>query len=1029
MHKLSIFVLMIVIYSQTVMVHAAPFLIDYVYKEGFESGSVGSWSSYPPAQDTAYDPTIWIKPINQHESNKALFREITPNYEIDCIFGVRKKLDIYVERSSILSFKCYIKSNRKIDGVRVRFGFSDGTMTEKMIEFNECSTWLDVRFSLDDILQKGTCKHLDAVAFMAVCPNADPENLLRFGLDYVMITGKCEAPWKFSEPVVHYLDEWSEFIVGRHFTEGETITIQGTPPFFALSVEVTLSQALTGEDAKNYSMRLLSGNNWSVTIPLDHGIWRASLNAVSREKKGDTCMSSLVFLVKRKDAPDQNPRLLMGPDDAPEIMKKAAVGRMKKIWEDLQHSAREYRAASNVDTFTYNLTAYDDIYWLPTYYGYINAIQTPARYIRSNGVVYALSNDPEAGDAACRALVQMSQWPTYVHPHILKQGQFSYWPVGQILIDFALGFDMVSGRFNPEERKTVAEALYTKGITEIFKEYVRDNRVSSHTSNWISDVTSGGILCALAILDDYPGEKLEPYLTSMILKLNALIMNTFGKDGSYGEGFDYLQRHTMKSMTPALAALDRTFGIRFPDKLRTGYKSVLYQIDSSTKKLYDFGDTRTHYTGSSHFSYLIAHYRDPYLKWLYDLEPGTADVDLFLMDDSVPAKGPEALPTTALFRDTGTAIFRSGFDHEDFVFVFRCGPFYNHQHFDQGTFFLSDMGEEFITEPGKSHYYEDPWYQKMVIQPGGHNCILVDGNPESQCSGDFIHDVPAWNDYAIITDFVTYDEGAFVSGCLDPIYKAKLSLLRRSILYSAPRTIVVIDEAVSAGDAKRISLRFHAPRNNDISINGREAIVKRPGGNLTIHTSAPLKYHSALLKRPLTLFEFADENAVTMKARGFLELSTDLGEDGAVFVNVLTTDNNVISALNEQVYDDHIVLSAGEIVYSINTTCGKRFVEGNVTTDARVYADKPTGFIAFRCTEVIRDGKVVLDADKPVSLQYKDGVVNYSAAAYTRITMKTVSRPLTIMLNGRELENWEYHKEIGVTIQSLPAGSDTLVFR
>lgn len=24
----------------------------------FESGSVGSWSSYPPAQDTTYDPTI-----------------------------------------------------------------------------------------------------------------------------------------------------------------------------------------------------------------------------------------------------------------------------------------------------------------------------------------------------------------------------------------------------------------------------------------------------------------------------------------------------------------------------------------------------------------------------------------------------------------------------------------------------------------------------------------------------------------------------------------------------------------------------------------------------------------------------------------------------------------------------------------------------------------------------------------------------------------------------------------------------------
>ena len=84
-----------------------PVMEPVSYRFDFENGSVGAWSSYPPSQDTAYDPTIWVKPlyVERNAKNRALYREVTSNYEIDTMFGVRKKLDIYVDGSGTVEIQ------------------------------------------------------------------------------------------------------------------------------------------------------------------------------------------------------------------------------------------------------------------------------------------------------------------------------------------------------------------------------------------------------------------------------------------------------------------------------------------------------------------------------------------------------------------------------------------------------------------------------------------------------------------------------------------------------------------------------------------------------------------------------------------------------------------------------------------------------------------------------------------------------------------------------------------------------------
>ena len=1000
------------------MVEAGPVLTPGIYEEHFESGSVGAWSSYPPSQDTAYDPTIWVKLSGN--GTLALFREITPNYENDCVFGVRKKVNLYVTSSSVLSFRAFLKSNRASGGIKIRLGYADGVSVDKILPLTELSAWKDFSLDLGECGASDRPRELVAVAFMALCPKADPENLLRFGLDDVKITGMREQQWQFASPKVHKLDEWNDFIAAEHYKEGGSITFSGRPPFTPRAIAVRVNRAFTGDRGGIFPMKKSGTGQWSVDIPLTAkcgigpGMWRAEI--LTSTKEGESLSTGMVFLVKASTAPSVNPRLLMSPGEASKILAKASSGRLKTVWEGLQKNARSSREKHRIDDFTYNLDAYDDIYWLPTYEGYVTAIWQPAEYIRSNAVVYGLSGDSEAGDAACRALVKLAQWPSYVHPHILNQGQFTYWPVGQMLGDMAVGYDLVRDRMKPEERRMVAQALYSKGITEIFKEYVRDNRVSSFSSNWIGDVTGGGVLCALAVMNDIPETDLEPYLTGMILKMDRLIETSFDRDGHYGEGYSYLN-HALECINQAAPALERTFGVEFPDKLGKCSRFLLYQADTETKRFHDFGDTSSRLGGLSNFTWILSKYKDPHLKWLYDRSPGTQDVDLFLADESIPSKGPEDLPKTVLFRDTGTSVFRSGFGKDDFLFVFRCGPFYNHQHFDQGGFLLSDCGEDFLTEAGRTDYYFDPWYQKLFIQSGGHNCILLDDNPESQKSGDLLKDVPAWKEHASVTDFLSFDSGAFVSGKLDPLYKGRIDTLRRSVLFLAPRTVVLIDEAAGPHDIRTLDLRFHAPLRDDIAVNGNAATVTRPGGKLYIRTLAPAMIRSEVRKRPLSMEEFGNENALTMKARGFLRLSADLGNKPLTLVNVFTTDASALNALGEKNADGCILFAFGGAQYAINTMGGGQVRYGDAATDALVSSVLRDGFFAARMTDFTRNGKTVASANKPVSISFTEGrekTLAWSASGGTELTLRMTAKPSHVFLNGQKYDQWTYDPKTGL---------------
>lgn len=994
---------------------------NWIFRADFESGSVGPWSSYPPAQDTAYDPTIWVKKVEGNPT-LCLVREIDAWQPTEYLFGVRKKLDMYLVPESQLSFRFYVKSYGGAESIIVKLALGDNTTQEIRIPITKTMTWEEVVLPIAEKAVRQKPVKLEALAIMAFCHRADPEAKLRLAVDDILITGCREKKVQILEPELHPLEELGLGVTKDHILEGKRLRIASELPVSVKMAEVVLANGWEKTSLAGLKMRPVRGNLWQAeTPPLTSGLYWAEVKGTTPQ--GATLASSFVFLVKPRSFSADHPFLLFTPADLAKIREAIEMGRTKAVWEKVCQQAADFRRQFNPADFRYNLDAYDEIFWLPTYEGYVRALHASSHFIRENAIVYAISGDKEAGQAVRQALLSVASWPSYVHPHILNQGQYTYWPVGLALIDLAMGYDMVYDLLSPQERKTIAAALFLKGVTQVFKEYVRDNRVSSNTSNWISHVTGGGILCALAISREYASAELEPYLSGMMVKLAEFIRSTFDPDGYYGEGY-YYHNFSMQSLSHTLPALKNFFHIPYPEVVKNSFQYLLYQQDNETGRIYEFGDSHEDLIPSSmsHFAFVLSAGADPHLLWLYRQRPGNNYLDLIFPAPEGEGSSPTDLPLVKRLRMVGSTIFRSGFGPQDFVFIFKCGPFYNHQHFDQGSFFLADGGELFLGECGNSHYYEDPWYPRLYIQAGGHNCPLVDGNVESQLPGDFRHDVAAWQDYARITGFLDGEETSSLTTDLTPVYRGKWQSLHRNIIYLKPRTILLQDRGRGAVDARQMSLRFHAPQKEDICVQGKVANINRAGRVLTIRTLEPTSYQAKVIKRPMSLHEFKAENPITMRARGFLELSAEIQDGAAQFLNLLTTDVALLETVRLSPRENCLEVCVGERKIWVLASVANLLITEDYETDAEILAQMSPYLLLLSATFLKEKGEPLLRTDSPSNLRLRKEKsrleLDFSSLSARRIDIQTGWKPKRVRLQPGAKSSWKY--EDGYVRLSLP---------
>jgi hypothetical protein len=72
-----------------------------------------------------------------------------------------------------------------------------------------------------------------------------------------------------------------------------------------------------------------------------------------------------------------------------------------------------------------------------------------------------------------------------------------------------------------------------------------------------------------------------------------------------------------------------------------------------------------------------------------------------------------------------------------------------------------------------------------------HSTILINGNHQSQRTGDIINFAEGFDDHAKTTHFLDGEFSAFSTGDLTPLYWDAVKGLERNVLFIKPRTVIL----------------------------------------------------------------------------------------------------------------------------------------------------------------------------------------------------------------------------------------------
>src|SRR5688572_13347887 len=124
---------------------------------------------------------------------------------------------------------------------------------------------------------------------------------------------------------------------------------------------------------------------------------------------------------------------------------------------------------------------------------------------------------------------------------MLAVSSFSDWnpshflDVGEMTMALAIGYDWLYDRLSPESRKTIREAIVTKGLEPSFNEKFNWFLRANH--NWNQVCNAGMTFGALAVWEDHP--ELVKQITERALNTIRLPMEEYKPDGAYPEGYTY----------------------------------------------------------------------------------------------------------------------------------------------------------------------------------------------------------------------------------------------------------------------------------------------------------------------------------------------------------------------------------------------------------------------------------------------------------------------------------------------------------
>lgn len=1021
----------------TVSVSAETVVEPFTYHEDFETKELSAWASYPLWQDTAYDPNTRVNTVVPGDPNISFEQIVTPYSNVDNYAGAQKELDMYLVPGSTISLRYYLKTSVKPEFFKIRLAAGkkykkiDVTVYDPPV--NEW-VWMNVDFT--DFLREnpiiaGTDQvPVNAIAVLAKFPDADPAMPIYLGLDDITFKGARTMAFQFAEPTVHKLSEWKPYISATHYSKGDTFNLSGTWPLDADRVTCSIVN-YTNHDTEMVSTTLSKkGSTWTLKpfkLNYEPGLYLGTLKA---EQDGEILAETEFTLYIAPDIQTGvHPRLWYDADRKPWVKERFLSDRFSSVRESIVSGAKRSRDSNPVEELEFDIDQFPNEKWLigDRAQGWFNRISGWRSALHNNALAYDLDGDREAGIYCKDLMVKLAEFPYWLHPWMIKRGRNIYYPVGELGMEYALAYDLVYDLMTDAERAAARDAMMRNIVMGAHKGYVEDDLVTSNTSNWVAHITGGSLMCQAAMYNDGPEyANVEPYFTGAIMKDYELIQYVLDSEGAYGEGYGYFN-FTMLSLSKTCPALENVFNVDMSAKLNGSYKELIWAGNIHQKQTYYFGDSSGSLRPLTNFAWLLPKYRDPLLGWFYNyMKTGETFMDVLYETEDVPMKEPFDEPPVKLFREVGTTVFRGGWDEDDFIFVLRTGPFVNHQHLDQGTFWLADRGSLFIEERHGSTYYKDPEYQPWYTQPVGHSTILIDNNHQSQRVGDLLHHVEGFDDYAYVTHFLDGTQAAFVQGDIGRLYWGKVESMQRNVLYLKPDTIIMVDTITPGKRDIDVSLLYQTTYLDEITPSGDSSSITIDGNSLHIQHLTPENCNVQAIQTPHYLSTLLNDKP--LRKQGMLTVNARTDRVPLVMANLLTvTDASSTPSITSDITPTHVVGNANGQFFAVNRRPGSRYYADTLTTDALVITEDGENIFAGMCTVIEHDGKIIINSDIPITCELSSNTVNYYSCTNTTVQIAVKSKPSSITINGSDTKSFEYDATHSLVTVNAPGGNGTIL--
>lgn len=409
---------------------------------------------------------------------------------------------------------------------------------------------------------------------------------------------------------------------------------------------------------------------------------------------------------------------------------------------------------------------------------------------------------------------------------LLAVSAFSDWnpshflDVAEMTMGVAIGYDWLFNALSGESRKTIREAIITKGLKPSLNEEY--NRFLRAEHNWNQVCNAGMTYGALAIAED------DPWLAGDIIgravETIPAAMFPYGPDGTYPEGFTYWEYGTNFNAM-FLSAVEKALGTDYGLPESPGFSRTAgfrLNIVGPLGLGHNWSDCGLRERLSPALFWFADRQQDPAVLWnQLRLLTDTLSRD-YLENRLLPAlliwgadvrAGNIQAPGNKLWIGQGPnpiGLMRTSWEDPDAVFIgFKTGSASeNHAHLDAGSFVLDMLGERWAMDFGMQNYHSleskgvDLWngaqesqrWQIFRYNNFTHNTLTIDSQLQRV---DGYARIDAWSDDPARLSLVSD---------LSDIYKGQAAAVKRGIAIVDSAYVVVRDE-VRAPD-RDITLRW-----------------------------------------------------------------------------------------------------------------------------------------------------------------------------------------------------------------------------